>query len=70
MLVLVALFAFQKVVSEPLFSAAVYTTLLVLTALNLAPIHTPKFSDRWFYPLVGYALAMTAVFGWMLVAAR
>ena len=69
-LVLVALFAFQRVVGVPFFAAAVYATLLVLAALNVAPIRTAKFPDRWFYPLVGYALAMTAVFGWMLVAAR
>jgi CDP-diacylglycerol--serine O-phosphatidyltransferase len=40
---------------------------MLLAALNVAPIKTPKFGGRWYYVLILYTLALTVVFGRQLL---
>ena len=49
MIILVLLFAFQRVLSAPIFAVVLYVVLMVLAALNLAPIRTPKLGGGWYY---------------------
>ncbi len=65
-LILAFVFLFESFFSHTTFSIIIYTILMILSVLNLAPIPTPKFEEKWVYVLVTYVLVMTAVFGWIL----
>lgn len=65
-LILAFVFLFESFFSHTTFSIIIYTLLIILSVLNLASIHTPKFGEKWIYALVTYVLVMTAVFGWIL----
>jgi CDP-diacylglycerol--serine O-phosphatidyltransferase len=43
---------------------------MLLAALNVAPIKTPKFAGRWYYVLLIYTLTLTVIYGWQLLHAR
>ena len=65
-LVLALLFVFEPLVDATIFAIVIYVALLVLAALNVAPIETPKLGGRWYYAVIGYALVLSAVYGWQL----
>ena len=65
-LVLALLFVFEPLVGATIFAIVIYVALLVLAALNVAPIETPKLGGRWYYAVIGYALVLSAVYGWQL----
>jgi CDP-diacylglycerol--serine O-phosphatidyltransferase len=65
-LILAFIFLFESFFSHTTFSIIIYTLLLILSALNLSSIPTPKFGGKWIYALVAYVLVMTTVFGWIL----
>jgi phosphatidylserine synthase len=65
-IILALLFVFEPAVSQTTFAVLVYATLMVLAALNVAPIETPKLGGRWYYAVLLYALVLTGVFGWQL----
>jgi len=65
-LILAFVFLFESFFRHTTFSIIIYTILMILSVLNLAPIPTPKFGGKWVYALVTYVLVMTAVFGWIL----
>ncbi len=44
------------------FAIVLYIALMVLAALNVAPIATPKLGGRWFYAVIGYALVLSGVY--------
>lgn len=66
-LVLALLFVFEPVVGAMLFAIIVYVALLVLAALNVAPIKTPKLGGRWYYAVVLYTLVLSGIYGWQLL---
>jgi CDP-diacylglycerol---serine O-phosphatidyltransferase len=68
-IVLVALFAFQRVLGAPTFALVVYVTLMALAALNVSSIKTPKFGGAWYYALLGFAVCSSGFFGWQLFIA-
>ena len=68
MIVLVALFAFQSLLSPVMFAVILYATLMGLGILNLSSIKTPKPGGRWIIGVLAYAVVMSAVFGWQLIA--
>jgi len=68
MLLLVAVFAFQPLLSAFGFTALIYVTLLVLAALNVAPIKTPKLTGGWYYAIVAYAAAASVFYAWRIFA--
>ena len=66
LLILAFLFLFESFFSHATFSIIIYTLLMILSALNLSSIPTPKFGGKWIYALVAYVLVMTAVLGLIL----
>jgi archaetidylserine synthase len=65
-IILAFVFLFDGIFSQTIFSVILYTLCMVMSALNVAPIRTPKFAGRWFYILTAYTLALTALYGWIL----
>jgi CDP-diacylglycerol--serine O-phosphatidyltransferase len=61
-LVLAPLVAIEPLVGQTAFVVTLYGVLLLLAALNLAPIETPKLSGRWYYVVIAYALALSGVY--------
>ena len=64
--VLAFLFVFEPVIGRTVFAVVLYVVLVVLAALNVAPIETPKLGGRWYYAVILYALLLSAVYGWQL----
>ena len=60
------LFVFEPVIGLTTFAIVLYAALMVLAALNVAPIETLKLGGRWYYAVVLYALVLSGVFGWQL----
>ncbi len=65
-IILACVFLFEGVFSQTIFSIMLYTICMCIAGLNLAPIRTPKFTGRWFYVLMVYAMGLTAIYGWIL----
>lgn len=65
--ILAFVFLFEGLIGHTAFSITIYALLMVLAALNVAPIRTPKFSGGWYYALIGYCLALTVILGWRLL---
>jgi len=65
-LILAFIFLFERFFEHSTFSILIYVILMLLSALNLSSIPTPKFGGKWIYVLVIYVIALTSVFGWML----
>ena len=65
-LVLGLLFIAEPTVGLTTFAVALYVVLLALAALNVAPIRTPKLGGSWFYAVILYAVALTAIYAWQL----
>ncbi len=63
-IILVLAFLFNGLISHTAFSVFIYILLMLLAALNVAPIRTPKLAGRWYYALLAYALILSAIFGW------
>jgi len=66
-IILAFFFLFDGLISPAVFGPALYVLLMVLSALNVAPIKTPKFSGRWYYAITAYTLVLTLVYGWKLL---
>lgn len=56
-------FLLDGVFDQGIFSAIIYAFFLVMAALNLAPIQTPKFAGKWFYILMAYTIGLTIIYG-------
>lgn len=69
-IVLGFVFLFNGLMSRGSFSVVLYILLVFLAALNVAPIKTPKFGGRWYYAVVVYTLALSAIYGWRLYMSR
>ncbi len=65
-LILAFMFMFESFLKHSTFSIFIYILLMILSALNLSSIPTPKFGGRWIYVLVIYVLILTSFFGWIL----
>lgn len=65
-IILVFLFLFDGMVSPTVFGPVLYALLMALSALNVAPMKTPKFAGRWYYAITAYTLILTLLYGWML----
>lgn len=65
-IILVFLFLFEGLVSPAVFGPILYILLMALSALNVAPIKTPKFAGRWYYAITVYTLVLTLVYGWKI----
>ena len=67
--VLALLFVFEPLVSAAVFAVVLYVALMVLAALNVASIETPKLGGRWYYVVIGYAVVLSLVFASQLLPA-
>jgi len=67
-IVLVFLFLFDRVFSETVFSIILYAVCMLLAALNVAQIKTPKFSGNAssVYVLAIYTLSISGIYAWRL----
>ena len=65
-IILVFAFLFNGLITHTAFSILIYILLMLLAALNVAPIKTPKFGGRWYYALFVYSLALSMIYGWQL----
>ena len=65
-LVLALLFVFEPLVGQATFAIVIYIALLVLAALNVAPVATPKLGGHWYYAVIGYALVLSGIYAWRL----
>ena len=65
-LILAFVFLFESFFEHSTFSILIYILLMLLSALNLSSIPTPKFGGKWIYVLVIYVLVLTLIFGWIL----
>lgn len=63
-IILVFVFLFNGLFSHSTFSIILYVLILLLAALNVAPIKTPKLAGRWYYILIIYAVMVTTALGW------
>lgn len=66
-IILVFAFLLNGVLSQTTFSVFLYALLMLLAVFNVASIKTPKFSGRWYFALMLYALIMTVIYGWQLL---
>lgn len=65
-LILAFLFLFEGLFTHIVFSIIIYALMMLLSALNLSSIPTPKFGGKWVYILVVYVVVLTSIFGWLL----
>jgi phosphatidylserine synthase len=65
-IILVFVFLFNGLVSHTAFAIVLYVLLMVLAALNVASIKTPKFAGRWYYALITYTVVLSVIFVWQL----
>ena len=63
-IILVFTFLFSGLFSQVVFSIVIYILLLLLAALNVSSLKTPKFAGRWYYALIAYTVTTSAIFGW------
>ena len=66
-LILALLLVFESHFTTSTFSIIIYALMMVLSALNLSSVPTPKFGGKWVYALVAYVILLTVVFGWQLM---
>jgi CDP-diacylglycerol--serine O-phosphatidyltransferase len=66
-IILVFVFLFNGVISQTVFSVFLYILLMLLAALNVASIKTPKFAGRWYYALMLYSVVVTMFYGLKLL---
>ena len=66
-LVLALLFVFMPLVDQTAFAVALYVALMILAALNVAPIETPKLGGRWYYAVILFALVMSGIYAVQLL---
>jgi archaetidylserine synthase len=65
-IILAFVFLFEGFISHTVFSIILHALLMALLVLNIAPIRTPKFSEKWFYALIVYTTVLTVIYGRML----
>ena len=65
-IILTLFFLIEGLISTSTFSTALYILVVVIAALNVAPINTPKLSGRWYIVITIYTLLLTLVYGWQL----
>ena len=59
-------FLLEGVVSQAVFAATLYCTIVILAILNVTPFQMPKLGGRWYYIITTYAVGLTAVYGWRI----
>jgi len=66
-IILSIVFLLDGLITHDILVVILYATLMVLAILNVAPIRTPKLAGKWFYVVTFHVLAMTAIYGGLLM---
>lgn len=67
-ILLVLLFFLEGFISVSIFTALLYASIVLLAALNVSPIKTPKLSaDGWYYGIAAYAVVASLFYVWQLM---
>ncbi len=66
-IILALLFLLEGQIAPAVFAPLLYAASLVLAALNVAPIRTPKFTGRWIYAITLYVVILTAIYSYRLL---
>lgn len=66
-MILVALFAMRPAIPTSVFMAVLIVVLLILSALNVSTLRTPKLGGSWYIGVVAYAVAASCWFGFLLL---
>jgi CDP-diacylglycerol--serine O-phosphatidyltransferase len=61
-IILAFIFLFEQFFNHFVFSLILYIVLMLLLALNIAPLRTPKFAGNWFYVLIAYTVVLTVIY--------
>ncbi len=61
-------FLFESVLNHTAFVALLYTIIVVLSFLHVAPFRMHKMAGRWYYIITAYVLIMTVVYAFILWA--
>jgi len=67
-LVVALVFLLEGVLSHNSFAALLYTTIVVLSFLHVAPFRMHKMVGRWYHVVTAYVLILTAVYSYILWA--
>ena len=67
-LVVALVFLLEGVLSHNPFAALLYTTIVVLSFLHVAPFRMHKMVGRWYHVVTAYVLILTAVYSYILWA--
>ena len=65
-LILAFVFLFEGWFSNTTFACIIYALMLLLAALNISAIPTPKFGGKWVYALIAYVIGLSSLFAWQL----
>ena len=67
-LVVALVFLLEGVLDHSAFVVLLYTTIVVLSFMHVAPFRMHKLVGRWYYVITAYVLIMTAVYAFILWA--
>jgi len=65
-LVMALLFLLERVLGHNPFAALLYTTIVVMSFLHVAPFRMHKMVGRWYHVITAYVLILTAVYSYLL----
>jgi len=66
-IILTFFFLLDGLISTSIFCIALYILLMVLAALNVAPINTPKLTGKWHIAITIYTLLLSMIYGYQLI---
>ena len=66
--VVAAVFLFEGVLDHNAFVALIYTAVIAMAILHVAPVRTPKLGKIWYYIVTTYVVAMTGGFSYIMWA--
>jgi CDP-diacylglycerol--serine O-phosphatidyltransferase len=61
-IIIALLFLIEGQVPPEVFAKLLYAAILVLAALHVSPIRTPKLTGRWIYVITLYVIILTAIY--------
>jgi len=65
-LVMALVFLLERVLGHNPFAALLYTTIVVMSFLHVAPFRMHKMVGRWYHVITAYVLILTAVYSYLL----
>ncbi len=67
---LASLFFLDGLIDPVVFTSLLYTLIVSLAVLNVAPIRVPKLAGRWYYVIAAFTVTSTVIFAVRLLQAR